>query len=218
MEFTNDAEVVLYGGTLSNVNNSDIIIGNKSVPGATLLVDGGTLNSDDALFVGNSSVVTISNGTLTADGGFMGVLFQTSGTWNFCGGTVEGQTFSTKGQKIVMGGTSPGTATFANWGTDGGSFHNDSSIDIDFLSNTAMTLSFTNARDLVFAPGTNWAEALWDSDQLKYHGRTSTDLSTDWATATAFNGLGDFNRFDHDGTNLFLINETPASGILFRIR
>ena len=196
----------INGGTadLGN-NNRDVRLDG----GSTLIVSGGATDMERDFQIVQGTF-TISSGTFDVGRWFGCKNFQTGGEVNFNGGvvTASGLEFGTTALDFNFGGTAVGSLTATNFGGDR---HDDSRIQLDFLSGTRMTLSLTNA------PST-WAEDQWNAGRLLYDGQSSNDLGVSWATATSYDGLGNFYRFDFDGTNLMLLNEAPASGILFRIR
>ncbi|OVE75178.1 hypothetical protein BVX97_05685 [bacterium E08(2017)] len=195
---------LINGGTLGTSNFKDVTLNGSLVVTQNVgtfnadrvqfdLVDyvlnGGTLSYHDFFQFKNGSTLTMNGGTLNGSGANEFGSRGSTGTAYLNGGAATCGTlgFGNSGFSIVFGGSSTGSLTAADFG---GWDHTDPEIRLDFLGGTKMSLIMTDmTNDLTFAPGTNWAEALWESGKLKLNGQTSADYGMDWAEATASSPL-----------------------------
>ncbi|OVE75175.1 hypothetical protein BVX97_05670 [bacterium E08(2017)] len=238
---TGTPKIRIYSGSTVNFNGGSLAFSGGYIQvNSELIVNAGVFNLD---YIYGSGIITINGGTNTFN---QGVGYSAGNDCNdirFYGGTTWASRFifASSDAKATFGGTNAGTATFNDWGSDlyadgwpaGSNDHQDDrNINIDFLSNTLVTLTMTAPRALDFTDenpnvynpvytSNAWAEALWETDRLKFHGRTKTDLGGspdyDWVNATNWNGLGGYYRWDFDGSTLALLYEPPASGTVILI-
>ena len=202
--YQNGAVFTLNDGTITTRNNSRIAVDGS---GSQLIVNGGTISADRGIVVVRGGTVTINGGTIDSDKAddFGASGFSGSGTMNFNGGTLTAGKFTFQGASLAtFGGTTPGSATFDQFG---GSRHSDGAINLDWLPGTQMSLSITNATN-------NWAEALWNNGQLTYNGDGINELSNTWAEVTAEDGLEEGVRFNYDSATktLSLDGGAPPGG------
>ena len=80
-------------------------------------------------------------------------------------------------------------------------------IRINFGPGARMPMTIANSN--------NWAEILWNNDQLLYNGDSSTDLSKTWNDVTASGGLGSGYHFVYDNNTLSI--GSTRSGLMFMI-
>lgn len=225
-------DLLISGGSSLTINGGTATIGDDLATGVgngTIVVNAGTVTASDIQVLRDSSL-TIHGGTVSSSGAFGSSGFQ-SGTSEmfFNAGTISGARLVFQSTELTLGGSTAGSATYANWGlgnyTNSDDRQRDSQISINFLSGTLMSLTLENtARALDLTnnstndPTTDaWAKALWDNDQLLYNGSSSTDLGLSWADATNSNvglGGGEYFAFAAAGTfggTLSLVVPEPAS-------
>lgn len=176
-------------------NNKDIEARN----GGIITVNSGSFQSGRSTTVNNGSFV-MNGGSLThsTSAVFGSKGLSSNGSITINGGTITADRLSSRsGLTITFGGTTAGSATFADFGTglytNTGDRAQDNSFDVNFLSGSQIVLDIgSGARGLDFTNDNTanpynaaWAQALWETDRLKYNGQTSTDLGgLTWADAT----------------------------------
>jgi hypothetical protein len=160
-------ELVLNAGKVSVTSNLGL------VSGGTFEISGGT-----ASVGGNINVSTNFNaGNLVLKGGTLTATDLNYGT-------------NTTGM-ITAGGSSAGTATFANFaGTE-------ASRRINWLTGSLMSLTITNAAD--------WAQTEWAANRMTFNGQNSAVLGN-WATVSS--SIFDWN----DTTNTLSLAQIPEPG------
>jgi MYXO-CTERM domain-containing protein len=204
-------------GNFSN-NNRDVSVYDA---GSAITINGGTFTSGRSIVAKGGGTLTLNDGTIayTSTGVFGGAGFSGgNGMINLNGGSVTADRFGFQSGTVVkLGGSSVGTATFADWGSGNGTNSDDrqrdQAIHIDLLSGTQVSLTLAStARALDFNDGNGpvsdpWAEALWNTDRLRFNGNTSSDLGgLSWADATNpsigldFGGTGEYFVFTGAGS------------------
>jgi hypothetical protein len=199
----NDSSMTFKSG--STLDTTDL---SYATNGGLLQIDGGTITGDGTTATGNG-IGALSGGTLTVNGGtisgyqeFGGVDSFGSGgaTVNLNGGSVTASGFSFHGGLVAnFGGTTNGSAVFTDFQGDR---HNDANININWASGSLMTLQITNNTLDGGLAASNWAQFLWDSDQLKLDGVSATD------SGLAF---GDTDFVFDGGTNTLSVIPEPSS-------
>lgn len=198
------------------------------------------LTCNNMLFGGGCSA-TISNSTITinaSSGAFGTRRLSANGNVTLAGCTISAYYFLfNEIFTVTFGGTTPGTATFMDWGTDlydkgyptGTPDHrtNDQKVKLDFLAGTKMSLTMTAPRALDFTndslnnpvyAANEWAKALWETNRLLYNGQSAADLGKTWAEVTAPGGLGPKTYFNFTGTTLSLVTITYPPGTVIRFQ
>jgi hypothetical protein len=103
----------------------------------------------------------------------------------------------------IGGAAGTSSAVFEDWDSD---TTGDQGFTVNLTDTVGnlMTMS-APSRGLSLATGswtsTQWAQGLWENDQLTYAGNSSSDLGLTWTQATS-TGLGDGNLFTFDGNTL----------------
>ncbi|OVE76151.1 hypothetical protein BVX97_01815 [bacterium E08(2017)] len=220
-------ELTLDGGSIAPTRGLD------PAGGAIWTIESGTFNTADSDLVlsGSGTTLNINGGQLT--GTARGLTITAGTVLNMNGGQIGASGAYTKflGGNTTFSGNA-GTANFYGGDTYTTSFrgcHGSDIMEYNILGTSGSVnvgnISAYSAKILInFGPGalmplsfsswTNtWASDMWDADQLQYNGQDKTAMGgIDWATATSWNGLGDYSRFDFDGATLVLVNEPPPSG------
>lgn len=210
---TNDT--FLRGSTI-NLNSGASISGNEFWVRDTTLTGGGNIDVGDFQITHNASI-NLTGSTVDASG-FLGhrSTGAGNGTLTLSDADVTTGVFRHVDQgstlQLNLEGAAAGFFSFGNWATSAVEAGADENILVDFASGTGMVMSGTAITRGLTIGGTTyanseWAEALWEGDQLTLDGQTSTDLGTDWATA---NGT----LFSFDGTNLSVVPEPSAFGLI----
>ncbi|OVE75176.1 hypothetical protein BVX97_05675 [bacterium E08(2017)] len=252
-----DCTIIVNDGAVRNDSGKSMSISSSTeltFNGGRLYGSGAIINSGTVLVNGGActNYYYRGGGTLTVNGGQVDIT-GSFGNWSHLGGdwhvVVNGGTFlgprwTTRSttSTFVLGGTTPGQVIFDDWGSNlyndgypaGGPDDEqyDNRVNINFLSNTLVTLTMVRPRALdlvdnnpnVYDPvyaSNQWAEALWENNQLRFHGQTKTDLGGspdfDWVNVTNWNGLGGYQRWNYDGFTLGIAYEPPPSGTVIVI-
>jgi fibronectin type 3 domain-containing protein len=191
----------LENGTIHTASGRDWSVSNA---GASLTVNGGTLNLGRNLLLGGTagSSFTVNggviNGNLTTSEIGARSFQGNAKTLNFNGGTTTAYRLDLAGANTVFnfGGTSEGSLTATNFAAAIGS-----NSFMNFLSGSLMTVALSGADE--------WAAAQWAAGKLTYNGQGINELGS-WANVTnPFIGLGGGSYWGFDsGTNtLTLIQE-----------
>ena len=153
--------------------------------------------------------MTINNSTFTIAGEFG----QRSTSGGEAGGTVNLNNSDLTAQEFYVGSNSfllnIGSAAGDSSASFSGGWDSNSSGDqgftVNFYNDVGNSMSMTTpGRALSLATGSwtaaQWAEGLWENNQITYGGADSSTLG-DWSTVTT-TGLGNGNLFTFDGNTL----------------
>jgi hypothetical protein len=166
-----------------------------------------------------SGDIVVNGGSLTVAADLGSRNFHTGGALTLNGGTITATnlTYGTGGLNLTFGGSTAGSLTIDNFG---GSRHNASTIGIDFLSGSLMSMQLTAPvesgvvgdgdvgwMEVGGETGQEWAEALWSDGRLTLDGDDFNSLG-DWSTVN-----GTLFSYDAGTNTLSLVPEPSAAGL-----
>jgi hypothetical protein len=214
---SNGQSLGLGGGVQYNIINSasSLTVANGlSVSGSGSEL---VLNVGEVTVSGTANLNLVSAGTFEVNGGTASIGGNINMSTNFNAGnlvlnggtlTATNLNYGTNATgKITLGGSTAGTATFANFaGTE-------ASRRIDWLTGSLISLTISDAA--------GWAETEWNASRMFFNGSSGTTLGLSWADATnSAVGLGGGSYFDFDSatnTLALAVIPEPSTLVLFGI-